>query len=200
LFNIAERILRRIFHALVYVLFQFPRMVKYRILSNCRDVVGRPIYNQPAILHGKGSIIFGGNVHIGVNLSPQLYSGYGYIESRNSNSRIIIGNDVWINNNIMLVSEGEGIVIGAKTLIGHNVEIVDSDFHALHPNMRMTGRGKTAKVSIGENVFIGSNVKILKGVSIGDNSVIGQGSIVTQSIPADVIAAGNPARVIKSIS
>jgi maltose O-acetyltransferase len=60
----------------------------------------------------------------------------------------------------------------------------------------MCGRPKTSKVTIGKNVFIGSNVMILKGVIIGDNSVIGGGSVVVKSIPENVVAAGNPCKVI----
>lgn len=99
----------------------------------------------------------------------------------------------------MLISEGEGITIGDKTLIGLNVEITDSDFHDLHPDRRTCGTPATAKVILGSNVFIGSNVKILKGVTIGDNSIIANGSIVTKSIPKNVIAGGIPAKIIKKI-
>jgi len=63
----------------------------------------------------------------------------------------------------------------------------------------MTGIPKTASVKIGTNVFIGSNVRILKGVSIGDNTVIANGSIVVSSIPKDVIAGGNPAKILRSL-
>ena len=63
----------------------------------------------------------------------------------------------------------------------------------------MQGIPKTGRVVIGENVFAGSNVKILKGVSIGDNTVIGNGSVVTKSIPGNVIAGGFPCRIIKNL-
>jgi len=74
--------------------------------------------------------VFGKNVNLGVNPSPHLYSGYGYIDARKEHSSISIGDNVWINNNFMIASEGEGIEIGEKTLIGLNVEITDSDFHS----------------------------------------------------------------------
>lgn len=193
------KIKRKFKNAFIYYIFQLPRILKYRFLSNCSDIVGIPTYHQPVQLLGNGKIVFGHHVNLGFNPSPYLYSGYGYIDARSETSEIIIGNDVWINNNFILMSEGEGIVIGDKTLIGLNVEITDSDFHDLHPNKRTCGTPSTAKVIIGKNVFIGSNVKILKGVIIGDNSIIANGSIVTKSIPANVIAGGVPAKTIRPL-
>lgn len=185
--------------ALGKYVFQYPRILKYRILSNCSRVDGKPKYNYPTLLSGSGTIKFGENVNLGVRASPNFYCGYGYIEARNSISSIIIGNDVWINNNFVIVSEGEGIEIGDKTLIGINVEIIDTNSHDLHPSRRMSGLPDTKSVKIGKNVFIGANVKILKGVTIGDNSVIANGALVTKSVPANVIAGGFPAGVIRSL-
>jgi maltose O-acetyltransferase len=191
-----KRKLKRVF---IYFIFQYPRILKYKLLSNCQNVIGKPLCYQPVQLLGHGTIQFGKNARFGVNPSPHLYSGYGYIDARKAHSKIIIGDDVWINNNVMIASEGEGIEIGAKTLIGLNVEITDSDFHDLHPDKRMGGVPRTAKVIIGKNVFIGSSVKILKGVTIGDNTIIANGSIVTKSIPSNVIAGGLPCKVIRQI-
>ena len=80
------------------------------------------------------------------------------------------------------------------------MEVYDSDFHDLHPERRMNGEPKTAPVVIGSNVFVGSNARILKGVTIGDNSVIANSSVVVHSIPPNVIAGGNPARVLEPLS
>ena len=104
-----------------------------------------------------------------------------------------------INNNAFIKSEGAGIRIGADGLLGSGVEILDSDFHELHPARRRGGRPAMAPVDIGPNVFVGNGVRILKGVEIGAHSVIGAGSVVTGSIPEGVIAAGNPARVIREL-
>lgn len=179
--------------------FQYPRILKYKFLSNCKDVHGNPKLYQPTQFTGMGIIKFGDNVSLGVKLSPYFYSGYGYIDVRKEISIVDIGDDVFVNNNFVIICEGEGIKIGEKTLIGLNVEITDSDFHDLDPIKRISGEPKTSKVIIGKNVFIGSNVKILKGVSIGDNSVIANSSVVTKSIPSNVIAAGIPAKVLKEI-
>jgi maltose O-acetyltransferase len=75
----------------------------------------------------------------------------------------------------------------------------DSDFHALSPELRREGLPATAPVHIEENVFIGSGVRILKGVTIGSGSVIGSGAVVTRSVPERSVAAGNPARVIRTL-
>ncbi len=180
-----------------FYIFQYPRILKYKLLSNCKNITGTPRYNQPVQLLGDGNISFGKNVKLGVNPSPYLYSGYGYMDVRKKSSKIVIGDNVWLNNNFTIVSEGEGIEIGSDSIIGLNIEIIDSDFHDLDPNKRLSGVPKSAKVTIGKNVFIGNGVKILKGVTIGDNSVIASSSVVIKSIPANVIAGGYPCKVIK---
>lgn len=130
---------------------------------------------------------------------PLLFS-YLNFEARKENSYIEIGKNTWINNNANFISSGPGIFIGSDCAIGVNVTIFDSDFHPLDPQIRMSGQPKTGKVVIGDNVFIGSNASILKGVTVGSNSVIGFGSIVTKDIPANTIACGNPAKIIRCIT
>ena len=180
-------------------IFQYPRFLKYKVLSNCKQVTGKPKIYQPVQINGKGSVIFHKNVRIGVVPSPFLYSGYTYIDCRKKGSTIVFGEGVQINNNFVAISEGSGIEIGANTLIGLNCEIYDSDFHNLKSDQRMDGKPLSAKVKIGANVFIGSNVKILKGVEIGNNSVIANSTVVTKFIPEGVIAAGVPAKVLRDL-
>jgi acetyltransferase-like isoleucine patch superfamily enzyme len=96
------------------------------------------------------------------------------------------------------------IEIGPDCLLGANVTIVDSDFHPLDPARRhdppVSDAIGVAPVRIGENVFIGTNAIVLKGVTVGANSVVGAGSVVTTDIPANVIAAGNPCRVLRPLT
>ena len=99
-----------------------------------------------------------------------------------------------MNNNVVLVSDGPGIFIGKRSMLGTHCEIIDSDFHDLHPDRRTNGVGKSGRVEIGENVLIGSNVKILKGVKIGNNTVIANGAVVTRSVPENMMVFGNPGR------
>jgi maltose O-acetyltransferase len=143
---------------------------------------------------GQGTIRFNGAVNLGWFPSAHFFSGYIYIEARTAESVIEIEDSVNINNDSVLVSEGAGIYIGKRSMLGTHCEIIDSDFHDLHPDRRHGGVGKMGKVVIGENVLIGSNVKILKGVRIGNNAVIANGSVVTRSIPENAMAFGNPAR------
>ncbi len=185
---------------LISYIHQWLRINKYKLLSTCKNVFGKPILNQPCLFNGKGKIIFHENVKIGVINSPYLYSNYAYIESRKPDTVVEIESGVYVNNNFVIIAAGEGVYIGKNTIAGTNFEIYDSDFHDLHPDKRMQGgTPKTAKVVIEENVFFGSNVTVLKGVTIGKNSVIANGSIVTKSIPENAIAAGNPAKVIKTL-
>lgn len=84
--------------------------------------------------------------------------------------------------------------LGRNVRCGANTLITDSDWHA--GDFRT---GADMLVEIGDNVWLGYGVKVLKGVKIGENSLIGAGSVVTRDIPANVIAAGNPCRIIKTI-
>src|SRR5258708_21864684 len=110
-------------------------------------VFGRPNLVQPTLFCGRGEIVIGDAVQFGFSPSAYLFSGYIYVEARNPDTRISFGDNVILNNNCMLCAEGEGIGIGAGTIIGTNVEIVDSDFHELAPDKRMiSGRQKSGRV------------------------------------------------------
>lgn len=174
------------------------RVWKFQWLSDCSKVCGKPKLFHPLLLKGKGKISFGKNVQIGVIDSPNYYSHYAYLEARNSDSEIVIGDNVSINNGFSAVAFSK-ITIQNDVLIGVNCAIIDNDGHHLAFDKRNTGEPKSAAVLIGDNVFLGDNVTILKGVTIGKNAVIGNGSIVTNGIPENTIAAGNPARVIRDL-
>jgi acetyltransferase-like isoleucine patch superfamily enzyme len=186
-----------LFNKIKQLLFVELRILKFKILSDCKKGIGKPKLYHPLLLKGKGTIEFGEKVQIGVIASPNYYSHYTYLEARNENSRIEIGENVSINNAFSAVAFSK-IVIGNNVLIGVNCSIMDNDAHHLAFNKR-DQIDNSKEVIIKDNVFLGSNVTILKGVIIGENTVIGNGSVVTKSIPANVIAAGNPARVIKEL-
>jgi acetyltransferase-like isoleucine patch superfamily enzyme len=197
--SLKRKLGRRYLRPGLEALAQRPRIAKYRLLSTCRRLSGTPISLQPVLFVGPGEVVLGEGVQFGWRNSPLFYSGYCHVEVSNAGARIEVGDRTEFNNNLMLKSEGEGIRIGSDCLFGAEVQIFDSDFHDLDPARRVGGIPRTAAVEIGDNVFAGMGVKILKGVTIGDDSVIGAGSVVTGSIPAGVIAAGNPARVIREL-
>jgi galactoside O-acetyltransferase len=183
---------------LIKFLFVTLRIWKFQMLSDCKNVIGKPMLFQPLLLVGKGKISFGNKVQIGVVASPNYYSHYVYLDARNPDSEIKIGNNVSINNGFSATAFSK-IEIGDNVLIGVNCSIIDNDGHSTVMVERHTSEPKSAQVYIHENVFLGDNVTLLKGVTIGKNSVIGNGSLVTGNIPENVIAAGNPARVIRNL-
>jgi acetyltransferase-like isoleucine patch superfamily enzyme len=194
-----RRLGRRYVRPAIEAIAQRPRIRKYQLLSTCRRVSGSPLVLQPVLFVGPGQVVLGDGVQFGWKASPQFYSGYCHVEAADEESRIEIGDRTEFNNNLMLKCAGAGIRIGRDGLFGAHVEILDSDFHDLDPGRRHDGTQKVESVEIGDNVFVGMGVRILKGSTIGSDSVIGAGAVVTGSIPAGVIAGGNPARVIREL-
>ncbi|MBT9671915.1 sugar O-acetyltransferase [Secundilactobacillus kimchicus] len=110
-----------------------------------------------------------------------------------------LGNNFFANANLMLLDTAP-IEFGDDVLVAPNVSIYTAG-HALDPELRLrTGAEYAFPVKIGNNVWIGGSVTICPGVTIGDNNVIGAGSVVTKSIPADSLAYGNPAKVVRQFN
>ncbi len=108
---------------------------------------------------------------------------------------IIIGNDVYINFGCVILDCGL-VTIGNQVLIGPNVGIFSGN-HTIDAEERAAGGLVPKPVTIGNRVWLCGNVSIVPGVTIGDDTVIGAGSVVTRDIPAGVVAAGNPCKVIR---
>jgi acetyltransferase-like isoleucine patch superfamily enzyme len=121
------------------------------------------------------------------------------LATRSTEAVIKVGQNVGMTGTTLVATER--VEIGPGVQIGANAVIVDTDFHPVEPWLRRTHgpSGRHAAVLIEREVFIGMNCLILKGVRIGSGSVIGAGSVVTRDIPPGVIAAGNPARVVRPI-
>lgn len=171
-----------------------PKKVLFKLLSAFANVQNGSNSLLPTLYNGLGSIKVGSRVSLGVVNSPFYLNGYNYIEARSKSARVVIEDGVQINNNFVCIADQTEIIISENTLVGFNVQIFDSNFHDLDPSNRHKPDPNPRPVFIGKNVFIGSNVTILKGVVIGDNSTVGSGSVVTRSIPANCVAAGNPAK------
>lgn len=107
------------------------------------------------------------------------------------------GRDVYANFNLTAVDDTH-IYVGDDTMLGPNVVIATAG-HPILPELRERAYQYNAPVRIGKNCWLGAGVIILPGITIGDNSVVGAGSVVTKDIPANVIAVGNPCKVLRPI-
>jgi acetyltransferase-like isoleucine patch superfamily enzyme len=154
-------------------------------------------------IHPKSSVKIGNNVQFVSSKRRYGASLYSPVRLKTyySTCEIAIGDGVGLNGTVV-TCRSQKIVIGENTIIAGNVTIVDSDFHNPWPpekRLDFTGSQSDKEVIIENNVWIGIGTVVLKGVTIGKNSVIGSGSIVTSSIPSNVLAGGIPAKVIKVI-
>ncbi len=107
------------------------------------------------------------------------------------------GSDIYANSNLTIVDDGH-VYIGDKVMFGPNVTIATAN-HPIEPTLRAKGLQYNKDVYIGENTWIGAGVIIVPSVHVGKNTVIGSGSVVTKDIPDNVVAVGNPCRVLREI-
>jgi len=131
-----------------------------------------------------------GSVGADVSLRAPLYVDYG--------SQITVGDRVFANFGLTAL-DCAPITIGDDTQIGPHVQLL-TPTHPLDPEERRSKIESAAPITIGRNVWIGGGAIVLAGVTIGDNTVIGAGAVVTKDIPANVVAVGNPARVVRELS
>ncbi len=130
-----------------------------------------------------------GTLGDGAFIKPPLYVDYG--------ENIHLGARSFINYNLTAL-DVVSITIGEDCQIGPNVQLL-TPTHPIDPQPRRDKLEAAQPIAIGDNVWLGGGVIVCPGVTIGDNSVIGAGSVVTKDIPANVVAVGNPARVIREI-
>lgn len=123
-------------------------------------------------------------------IEQPFYCDYGY--------NISIGEHFYMNVNCVIL-DGAKVTFGDNVFIGPNCGFYTAG-HPLDPTARNQGLEYAYPITIGNNVWIGGNVCILPGVSIGDNTIVGAGSVVTKSLPANVLAAGNPCRIIRTLN
>lgn len=161
------------------------------------------LYGVPVIFKKKGS-----QLKIGENCS--IKSGFlsnliglnhrTIIVTRTEEAKIKIGDNVGISG--ATIYARKGITIGNNTLIGGNSKILDNDFHPIEVEARNIDDKnmiRSKEIIIGDNCFIGCDSIILKGTQIGNGSVVGAGSVVSGKFPENVVIAGNPAKIIKSL-
>lgn len=126
----------------------------------------------------------------GSYIEPPLHANW-------AGKHVHLGRDVYFNFNVTLVDDTD-IYIGDNTMIGPNTVIATAG-HPVCPEIREKGGQFNIPVRIGKNCWLGAGVIVLPGITIGDNTVVGAGSIVTHDLPANVVAAGNPCRILREI-
>ena len=161
-------------------------------LGAVKEVIHRYNALRPSDNEGKFSILKDLLGWIGddaIIVNQPFYCDYG--------KQIRVGKRFFANFNFTVLDEAP-VTIGDDCFIGPNVSIYTA-CHSTDPVERNSRREWAEPVTIGDNVWIGGSVTILPGVSIGDNVTVGAGSVVTRDIPSNVVAAGNPCRVIKKL-
>ena len=161
-------------------------------LNAVKDVIHRYNALVPSQTEERLSILKGLLGHIGdddIIINQPFYCDYG--------KQISVGRHFFANFNFTVLDEA-AVTIGDNCFVGPNVSIYTA-CHSTDPVERNSRKEWAEPVSIGDNVWIGGGITILPGVKIGNNVTIGAGSVVTKDIPDNVVAAGNPCRIIKSL-
>lgn len=127
----------------------------------------------------------------GCYVEPPLRANWG-------GHHVHFGKGVYANFNLTLVDDTH-IYVGDYTMFGPNVTIATGG-HPINPQLRQQGYQYNAPVHIGKNCWIGAGAVIVPGVTIGDNVVVGAGSVVTKDLPNNVIAVGNPCKVLREVN
>lgn len=124
-----------------------------------------------------------------IGIEPNFYCDYGF--------NIYLGKNFYSNHNLVILDANK-VEFGHNVFIGPNCGFYTSG-HPLDYKTRNQGLEYAKPIKVGNNVWFGGNVCVLPGVTIGDNVVIGAGSVVTKDIPSNVVAVGNPCRVVKEL-
>lgn len=160
--------------------------------TQCLEILYDYNHTRPSESQKREQILKKLLAEIGENcyIEPPLHANWGKYTH--------FGSNVYANFNLTLVDDTD-IFVGDNVMIGPNVVIATAG-HPVNPALRLQAAQFNISVHIGNNVWIGAGAIVLPGVHIGDNSVIGAGSIVTKDIPANVVAVGNPCRVLREIN
>lgn len=160
--------------------------------QRAKEIVFRYNSLQPSLVEERNELLKSlfGSVKGNFFIEPPFRCDYG--------CNIEIGENFYANYNLVILDCAK-VTIGDNVLIGPNVGIYTAG-HPLHFELRNEEWEFACPITIEDNVWIGGNVVLNPGVTVGRNSVVGSGSVVTKDIPANVVAAGNPCRVIREIT
>lgn len=158
----------------------------------CLEILYDYNHTRPSESQKREQILKNLLAEIGENcyIEPPLHANWGKYTH--------FGNNVYANFNLTLVDDTD-IFVGDNVMFGPNV-IIATAGHPVDPPLREKVAQFNIPVRIGKNVWIGAGAIVLPGVTIGDHSVIGAGSVVTKDIPPNVVAVGNPCRVLREIN
>ena len=158
----------------------------------CLEILYDYNHTRPSESQKRDQILKNLLAEIGENcyIEPPLHANWGKYTH--------FGNNVYANFNLTLVDDTD-IFVGDNVMFGPNV-IIATAGHPVDPPLREKVAQFNIPVRIGKNVWIGAGAIVLPGVTIGDHSVIGAGSVVTKDIPPNVVAVGNPCRVLREIN
>jgi acetyltransferase-like isoleucine patch superfamily enzyme len=163
--------------------------------SQCAAVGPGLVMEFLPYIQGDGTIILGSGVRMAGKPS------FGFLNRWTDAPELIIGDHTFIGHGCS-IAVGRSVRIGKYCLLAGGVSIADYDGHPVDAMLRRTSPAPPESIKpvvIGDDVWIGGSAKILKGVTIGDRSIVAAGSIVTKSVPADVVVAGNPAVTVKRL-
>ena len=160
------------------------------------------IYGVPLIQRHRGSVIRAGDgfeVRSWFGTNPLGIRRRCLLSTWSADALLELGEDVGLSG--ATICARHAVRIGSRVMIGAGTTIVDTDFHPVDAERRREAPvdGAAAPVAIGDDCFLGLNVTVLKGASIGAGSVVGAGAVVTGTVPARSVVAGNPARVVRTL-
>ena len=154
-----------------------------------RKLVHRFNFSEPSQARQQKQIVrrLFGNIGANFTIKPPFYCDYG--------CHISAGDNLYINYDCTIL-DCNTVYLGNNVLVAPKVQIYTA-YHPTDPELRLSGKELAAPVKIGNNVWLGGGVIVCPGVTIGSNVTIGAGSVVTKDIPHNVVAVGNPCRIIK---
>lgn len=166
---------------------------KYRLLRGDRVEFGPGFQaNRKLIIRGPGRVVFGRDVNAWAHEERNVIITYA------PDATIAVGSNVRLNGVGLMARRG--ISIGDNCILGSTL-LVDTDFHSLRPDRATNPVApiQSAPIMLHDNVWLAGQTVLLKGVTVGENSVVGFRAVVTRDVPANVVVAGNPARVVRQL-